>query len=285
MNNKSFTLIELLVVIVIIGILAGVIMISTSSSIDKANIAKSKVFAESVKNNLLLNLISEWGLEDGSGNIISDSWGNYNFTKYNDVIWVTDEQQCVEGGCISFGGETDYATATINEGIMQQINYTGQFTLEIWAKSNYQAGSERILIGRTGWHGGLLAAYGNYSFQLVKVDGAPYNAINVSNTNKWQYLVGTYNNGHMELYSNGVYIGESNLVSMHSYNTTLYIGGINNISYCFNGFLDEAKVYNATLTSFKIKQNYIAGLDSLLSQGSISKKDYNQRINELAYEK
>jgi len=34
-NNKSFTLIEILVTIVIIGILAGVIMISTSSSIDK----------------------------------------------------------------------------------------------------------------------------------------------------------------------------------------------------------------------------------------------------------
>ena len=34
-KQKSFTLIELLVVIVIIGILAGVIMISTSSSIDK----------------------------------------------------------------------------------------------------------------------------------------------------------------------------------------------------------------------------------------------------------
>ena len=43
-KQKSFTLIELLVVIVIIGILAGVIMISTSSSIDKANFAKAKLF-------------------------------------------------------------------------------------------------------------------------------------------------------------------------------------------------------------------------------------------------
>ena len=62
-NNKSFTLIELLVVIVIIGILAGVIMISTSSSIDKANIAKSKVFEESVQNNLAANMVSRWTLE------------------------------------------------------------------------------------------------------------------------------------------------------------------------------------------------------------------------------
>jgi len=71
MNNKSFTLIELLVVIVIIGILAGVIMISTSSSIDKANIAKLKVFEESVANNLAANMVSRWKL-DGNAN---DSWG------------------------------------------------------------------------------------------------------------------------------------------------------------------------------------------------------------------
>ena len=282
-KNKSFTLIELLVVIVIIGILAGVIIVSTSSSINKASIAKVKIFAESVKNNLLLNLISEWGFEEGSGNIILDSWGNYNFTKYNDVIWVTDKEQCVDGGCISFGGGADYATATINEGIIQQSNYTGQFTLEIWAKSEYQATGERILIGRFGQHAGLLAGYGNYSFQLSKEDGSPYNVINVSNTNKWQHLVGTYDNGHMKLYSNGIYVGESNLASLHIYDTTLYIGGINNISlYCFNGFLDEAKVYNATLTSFKIKQNYIAGLNSLLANNNISKEEYDQRLNSLA---
>ena len=40
MNNKSFTLIELLVVIVIIGILAGVIVVSTSSNITKAQDTK-----------------------------------------------------------------------------------------------------------------------------------------------------------------------------------------------------------------------------------------------------
>ena len=34
-NIKSFTLVEILITIVIIGILAGAIMISTSSSIDK----------------------------------------------------------------------------------------------------------------------------------------------------------------------------------------------------------------------------------------------------------
>ena len=76
MKNKSFTLIELLVVIVIIGILAGVIMISTSSSIDKANMAKVMTFSESLNNSMLLNLISEWNFDEAPvGTAVKDDWG------------------------------------------------------------------------------------------------------------------------------------------------------------------------------------------------------------------
>ena len=84
-KQKSFTLIELLVVIVIIGILAGVIMISTSSSIDKANIAKIKVFEESVQNNLAANMVSAWDADHvtktEAGNwTLNDKWGNNHGT-------------------------------------------------------------------------------------------------------------------------------------------------------------------------------------------------------------
>ncbi|HOI60242.1 MAG TPA: prepilin-type N-terminal cleavage/methylation domain-containing protein [Candidatus Pacearchaeota archaeon] len=74
-NLGSFTLIELLVVIVIIGILAGTIMISTSSSVTKGNIAKGKVFEESVQNNLSVGMVSRWKLDETSGTVAVDSWG------------------------------------------------------------------------------------------------------------------------------------------------------------------------------------------------------------------
>ena len=75
--NKSFTLIELLVVIVIIGILAGVIIVSTSSSINKANLAKAQSFSNTVQNELLLNLVSEWTFDEGGA---QDTWGNNDGT-------------------------------------------------------------------------------------------------------------------------------------------------------------------------------------------------------------
>ena len=52
----------------------------------------------------------------------------------------------------------------------------------------------------------------------------------------------------------------------------------------FDGSLDDLRIYNAALSLSQIKQNYISGLDSLLSQKSISKEDHNQKVNELAYE-
>ncbi len=134
MKNKSFTLIELLVVIVIIGILAGVIMISTSSSIDKANFAKAQAFSSTVQNELLSNLVSEWTF-DNALNIGEDTWGNNNGTLYGaagaqNLPQLQPASECVSNTCLKFDGYDDYVKVSDNE----NLNFSDEFTMCAWVK-------------------------------------------------------------------------------------------------------------------------------------------------------
>jgi len=58
--RQAFTLIELLVVIAIIGILSGLIIVSMNGITNSATVAKAQVFSNSLRNALMMNLVSEW---------------------------------------------------------------------------------------------------------------------------------------------------------------------------------------------------------------------------------
>jgi len=279
MKSKSFTLIELLVVIVIIGILAGVIMISTSSSIDKANFAKAHSFSSTVQNELLSNLVSEWTF-DNSSNYGEDTWGNNDGT----VTGTTPQlkENCVFGTCLSLNGtSSDY----INCGSF----YSDQKSVSacVWIKQNlYQTAR---VIGHN-WEMDIESNV--YNIRLRNsTTYAFYFSSNYHPTdyvNEWVHWCFSSDGVNLKQYLNGMQILNT-LVStklvlpINEATETLYIGRYVSGSY-FNGLIDDVRIYNAALSSSKIKQNYIAGLDSLLNNGNISKEDYNQRINELAYE-
>jgi len=105
------------------------------------------------------------------------------------------------------------------------------------------------------------------------------------NDKLWHYLALTYNDGNGKLWLDGIVVDDENywsggLPSSSSCKTFISNSG----SYPVNGLIDDVRIYNAALSSSQIKQNYIAGLNSLLANGNISKEDYNERINNLAYE-
>ena len=305
MNNKkkkSFTLIELLVVIVIIGILAGVIMISTSSSIDKANIAKLKLFEESVANDLAANMVSRWKLDDVSGTSASDAWSSNTGTlsgfadttagygDSNTSGWMS-ESNCISGTCLRFDGTNDYI------GILSQpsLHPTTEYSITLWIK--------------TGTLKEWSALIGTYTFDsndyLIYQGGAGGTPIGVSFvdgirkdvssglalvTGKWYYIAFTVKQKNsMRIYVDGVLKGTTSISSTGNITTNndpIRIAGQGFGSpLWFDGSMDDIRIYNAAISSSQIKQNYIAGLDSLLSKGSISKENYNQRINALAYNK
>jgi prepilin-type N-terminal cleavage/methylation domain-containing protein len=292
-KQQSFTLIELLVVIVIIGILAGVIMISTSSSIDKANIAKSKMFKESITNNLAVNMVSRWKLDKIiNTNQTPDAWGDNTGTLGDGITSTTyptilSRSECVIGECMAFFGGN-----YINFGNNAQLDIIEK-TIGLWIKTK---NNSMGVIGQTGGSGQWLLTVRDNKFVwdtwATGPDMAGYTKIN---DDKWHYLVIVisdindktifYLDGNLEKLDSGsvitpaasgnFFIGSCDMVAGSSWCSNHSLAGL-------NGYLDDIQIYNAALSSSQIKQNYIVGLNSMLINGNISKEGYNQRLFDLA---
>jgi len=102
---------------------------------------------------------------------------------------------------------------------------------------------------------------------------------------RWYYVTIVQSNTNYVIYSNSE-VALKNNDSCNFSNTksdrNLLIGSLTTTSYPFKGYIDDVRIYNAALTTAQIKQEYVAGLNSLLANGSISKEEYDQRLNNLA---
>jgi prepilin-type N-terminal cleavage/methylation domain-containing protein len=294
--KKAFTLIELLVVIAIIGILSGLIVVSMSGVTEKATIAKAQVFSNSLRNSLMLNLVSEWNFDGLAsayiGQTIYDSWsGGNNGTLTSTTADVNNKlsTDCISGKCLYFDGD-DYvimpSTASLN-------NLTG--AISIWVKISQQVNATYTCYTfistvpnaqNLGWKFEYMYNSGNMLISLRKwateVGASRTFTIPV---NKWTHLVTSWNGTYNTFYFNGVAATPNSLVSPTAGAHTPMIGadsrGVSSEQY-FRGYMDDLRVFNAPISSSKAKEIYFAGLSSLLINSNIDIKEYREKINSIA---
>ncbi|MEG1823679.1 MAG: type II secretion system protein [Cloacibacillus sp.] len=77
MRKKAFTLVELLIAIIIIGVLAGLMMISAGGATDKANVTRCVADRRSIKSALNIYRAEHGGYE-GFSDKLKDMFDNYN---------------------------------------------------------------------------------------------------------------------------------------------------------------------------------------------------------------
>jgi len=297
MKTKSFTLIELLVVIVIIGILAGVIIVSTSSSINKANFAKAQAFSNTVQQELLLNLVSEWTFDEGGA---EDTWGNNDGTLGNGVTSTTyptlkTRVDCISGDCMGFDGGDHISISDRSE-----FNFGSEMSAFIWIKGGNTASYQGVLsqwddgINQKSWliyhasnnPGKLRILLTNNGLSYIK----NYETMATVLDNAWHLVGFSFKSGVLKVYLDGREtevnkIDDSATSTLFNSSSNLCIGcwfTTSNVSARFHGLIDDVRIYNAALSSSQIKQNYIAGLNSLFASNNISKEEYDQRLNNLA---
>lgn len=291
--ERAFTLIELLVVIAVIGILAGLAVVNMSGATESARIAKVKVFSNSIQSSLLMNRVSEWNFDEGSGNTVQDNWGSNSGTLSGGPVRKSGAD-CVSGGCLDFDGSDDSvnfgAPASLNPGL-------GSWTVGAWVLArDYTYPKSRFPIGGylssgSNWY--LDAGY-NVNGTVVCLSDGTNRVTGYLNCdpgyrpndtkNKWTHIYVVFDRtaGRVYEYVNGV--KQSGTVDISSVTGSVtnpydYISGV--AGWKFDGIADEVRIYSAAITSSFIRENYLAGLDKLLAGGQITNEEYRQNLLKL----
>ena len=273
---KAFTLIELLVVIAIIGILSGMIVISMGGVTEKANIAKSQVFSNSLRNSLMANIVGEWKFDELTtainGTTIKDSWSAITGTLITDNTTTEKlSSDCVSGKCLDFDGTGDYITL-LNLGIPAN----GTATIAGWFYFRDSA-KER---------GSSLYLYQTFLYQHQTNDYLYFYSVPDyfagPSKNKWTYLVLTYSGDTTtaKLYIDGVVknpVHQGTDRTISAFANTISSSGAQSI----NGLIDDIRVYNAVIPISQIKELCYSGLNNLLANKKITLIEYQIKISAL----
>ncbi|MCK9446359.1 prepilin-type N-terminal cleavage/methylation domain-containing protein [bacterium] len=297
--KQAFTLIELLVVIAIIGILSGLIVVSMSGVTQKANIAKAQVFSSSLRNSLMLDMVSEWKLDGGTiGNAVVvgdvlDSWSNNNATTIAGSPIVKGGNDCVSGNCIKFDGSSGIGfgnKAAFSMG-------TKDHTISLWVSFDnaVSAGNETLI--KTG-AGNSLAGYDGYWIYRYPSNGAIYlmfedgtttriggylTSTAFSTVNVWYNIAVVMNrDGLAQAYINGEkqsgYSVDISTQQGDVQNSDVLSIGTYSSGDRLIGKMDEVRIFHAIPPTSWIEEQYYFGLNKLLTSGNISITDYQSRL-------
>lgn len=296
MNGRlktAFTLIELLVVIAIVGILSGLMIVGMSSSVQSATIAKAQVFSASLRDSLLMSLISDWKLDQvgvPGASQTPDSWSGGNTCTLTGSGGSQNLPQlqttgCIYGNCLNFDGTDDL----VNCGNGSNLNITNTITFEAWLYpksenagyaghpiSKFSGTTDANIVlyyfGATSGMNRMLQYYATRNGTWGTISAGYYVTLN-----NWYQVVLAYNSATGgRLYINGVATGPltgSGSLSSNNYSLTLGEG--------FNGAMDQVRIFNADIPASQIKEQYYAGISLLLAKEEISEEEFANRIREL----
>ncbi len=268
MNKKSFTLIELLVVIAILGLLASIVLVNTKGVREKAKIAKTLEFSQSIQNTLGVEAVGIWSFDEGSGSTAKDSSGYGNNGTISGASYTSETPHKIVGSgagkyALSFGG-----SGYIDCGNGASLNITGEITLEAWIKTSdwgpgYRGIVAKNLSDNTPWalrinNTKQVIFNMNPSGQSWTLDlRFPQSSVD----GQWHHLVATYNGSVGAIYQDGKLINTQtvNFSINPAVGDNVEIGG-----GAFNGLIDEVRIYSRALTSAEIQKHYAESLKRLV---------------------
>ncbi|MFC1789721.1 LamG domain-containing protein, partial [Patescibacteria group bacterium] len=207
-------------------------------------------------------LLGHWSLDEGTGQTAYDlSDHSYNSTLGSsggspdsaDPKWLTGKV----GSALEFDGIDDYAKSypDILNGI--QNNSTLMAWVRWDALDNYDSP-----IGHY-WRWAIYRSSSDKITATTKLGGSYYTIVATDitmETGKWYHIATTFEDNDWRLYVNGIM--ESSTTSLSGpieISENYFLLGQNYDGYFFKGLVDEAKIYNRTLSPTEIRYHYNQG--------------------------
>lgn len=222
--------------------------------------------------------LAYWKFDEGSGttaNNVGFKGSSMNLSLATSTATPQWENSGKFNKAVHFDGSDDYVYNSSDNAILKNGSESGRFTISAWVKPDgVQAGGERVILGRSGCHSGLVANSNNsFSFNIAATDcwtsGKILNGGAISNWTDWHHVVGVYDNRLMKIYIDGVLKNATTFTaSIYSHDNNLYSGSIG--TYAFDGIIDELKIYNAALSEEEVEADYNQGKSAVMSFAGMS---------------
>ena len=208
------------------------------------------------------SLVGLWHFDEGIGSIANDSSGSIppnNGTLEGDASWTIGKF----GNALDLDGMEDYVIVDDSN----SLDITAELTIEAWVHTDVSIdGSTQMQIVDKGEHQYKSA------YMLMIYDGDLYGRVNKNNDTaciytsypndgEWHHVAYTFKSGEQELYIDGSnVVSNTGSATITSNPYPLLIGrGVNRPQYCWNGAIDEVRIYNCALSPSTIK-GHAAGI-------------------------
>jgi hypothetical protein len=161
----------------------------------------------------------------------------------------------------------DGVNGNINIPTSQSLYNPGQLTVGMWIDTNASAGALQDVLTKTnsGGSSGFLFpittnGWNNIQFEIRTGSTQTY-SVSYPGTDKWNYVVATYNGFAMSIYINGALAGSqvaSGNIVIDSSNIT--VGSLRKTGNWYSGEVSNIQIYNKSLNSNQISQLYTEGI-------------------------
>lgn len=257
---RAFTLIEILVVITIIGLLLAVAITIFPQATNKARMAKSLKFSQTIHNSIGVDLVATWNGDEGGngtcdGKDLCDQSGYLNHGVNNGVIWDTDTPSG-DNYSLNFNNVGDYISVTPTLG----LNLSNK-TIEVWIKTTQD---NTAIIGQKDSSGEWALLIRNGHIRYVDIVNNTYiEGEKTINDGQWHHIVAI---APISGLGNIIYVDSKVDAKKAITNTPsggiVYIGSCSKIAVglCGNSYylgrMDDIRIYNKAMNATEVEKNY-----------------------------